>query len=768
MQTLNTYIRLFLLLVLFHACSVEEFERYAPNDSTGDEVTAVISVSTKTLTPINMNVTKSPGELNRILSQIEDLNVRIYMKDGSIKNLYCSGDGVLPDDYMYVPNHELGNSGSVHQDVMIHCNRLSAINIQSVEVIANYGKDLSAADWDTLMETGDGRLYKGLDQIQLDKCSCLMYGTTDKFVESPHVNPVTHVRCVSFPVELKRTRAMISVRMDGTALNEGVVITPKRIRLCNVPSACRLTAIGKNKIEVKGSVEGKIYSLPVSQDYQISLGSLDNKMNPVAGSHAAADGSIPSDFTPLFLFENMQGNTPSPGGGTSLPDILHREKYPDPSWTVADAKDPEKNFKYSYLELEADYSYKDSEKKTDIGGTIVYRFFLGNNATTNFDVQGNGYYKLDLILKGFGGAGEDGKVDENGFLQVNDKDLSWRVDMNIQDWRYRKVKYEFDSHMVQSTVKVRKGKWTLTGVLKGEGNSSWLMINVRNYGGYEWANPTTIMNTQNIEFKIVDGKLEFTIQSMYYSDSENLDPGGAFNLNSYKNKKNYREIELEVQDSETGQKMAITVRQYAPIPVMSASGEIFFMERFEDYPDGVTGLPWKFEGHVLNDLHDKDARPISLYGQHYNWGNNVAKDLVGLNTSYLAPKKGWNDSYTQIVEYETEGRNSAAQVCYLKGSVGEGKGLQGVAQNYYALPCREMMEAMFKRSNEYVSEWGPFEPMHVFDDYWTSSVLEDKPTETVYYNARNQDYLSTPERNLMKRVRSVYTVNNVIVGKQKN
>ena len=734
MKTLR-YLWFTLAVYLLAACSNEDIRSSFPENGVIGNETALISISSKNLLPVDMNKTRAGKGIDQLLSVVNDLNIRVHLGDAAHVDFFCNQTEITSSSPVagtignhtakYIPKHLLDNINNTKEKeggTQIHCDKIVASSISKIEIIANYGEVIASnVDYSSIKEL-DASNY-------LSKKYCMMYGVTTgpSSVENKHLENGTP--CKLFQVNLKRTRAMISVMIVNNKLNKGVEITPRKIRLCNVPTSCTLQKLcptpDKNKIlQISDCVR-------VSQEREITEGLLKESI----GSHAEANKELPKNFHPLYMYENMQGTNMQ--DTNTHPTGNHVTKYPAGITNVADAKNPNKNFKYSYVEIDADYRYRE-KSAVKVSGTITYRFFLGNNATDNFDIEGNHYYKLTLNLKGFGGAKEDGKVDENGNLVVNKEDLSWRVDMNTRDWGFEKSEYDFDSHYLDGKVQVVGENWKFTDVLKGNGYASWLTLNIEERDGQEWVNPTNIIK-QNYKLKIVDGTLRFNVQPMFYQKPAQLDPVGSFDENSYRNSTNYREMQIEIQNTDTKEKDTIVIRQYAPIPVtvtVNGKEETFFMERFEEYDtdkDGniAYGLPWGYEDNKLNKLKNFNYQNVK-----YNWGN-PNKNKVGLNSTYLSEK------------------GCAANVCYLKGQDGI---QQGAPAEYYALPSKAMMEAMFKMAANYDKSWGPFEQMHVYEDYWTSTVEQNTPTSTQYYRGVDQSYQSTEKRKELKRVRSVYTV----------
>lgn len=374
-----------------------------PYDVSGERITH-IAVSVDDLLPIDMN--SRSGSVSELLSEMKDLNIRIDLGN-QISTCYCKGTELWI-------NGKLNTSGTSDyyidgsdwsKEIRIHLNDVQAKAVKGVEALANWGSQLSnKEDWSRLKEEGNGRLDEGY---------CLMYGKATVIENYHHEHSTGALVCSSFRVELKRTRALLSVRMESDwqkPLYEGVEITPVKVSVKNVPSSCYvvsdniLTAGEGTNVEYTPAELG--WSGAVTRDRSL-------------GVHAeeGAQGK-PDDFAPIYLFENKQGTTDNQN---------QIKKWPQGCNSIAEVK---KNTTHSYIEIEADYHYKPGGKLQK-SGTVIYRFFLGENILNDFNVVRNSYYRLTLRLSGYGGAKEDGNVDENGHLIVNNEDVSWRVDMNL-------------------------------------------------------------------------------------------------------------------------------------------------------------------------------------------------------------------------------------------------------------------------------------------------------------------------------------------------
>ncbi len=672
---------LFCTIGLLSACTADDITESSGSNGKDDDATTAIAISLDNLLPVNMN---SRATVDDCLSQINDLNIRVTTQSGGSNSekyiyIYCTRNNISIDGQSYESSKAYYIDGKMNY---IHLNDIAAKQVKKIEVIANNGSSLYKKDWNSVMEKGDNNLTEGY---------CMMYGeTTSSGEENSHTGQGS-LNCRKFTVKLKRTRAMITVRLKGSELYSGVSITPKKIRLHNVPVQCTLASTNVATAETRTDGEA----------YDINWGTITSGVT--VGAHI--ENEISDTCLPLYLFENMQGENKNT---SSEQKVI---KYPAGCSTVADAK---KNKTHSYVEIEAEYRYEVGGNLKN-SGTIIYRFFLGKNDYNDFNVERNTYYKLTLNLKGFGGAYEDGKV-KDGVLVVNDEDVSWRVDVDIRDWGFEKNEYDFDAHSELGTINVMGDGWQIVGAIdeSGESVGSMSWIRFASPGtGTGWTEPT------NVGYQIAQGgKIQYYIQPMIFTQN--------FNENTSVDTK--RTITVTVKKGSTTQK--ITFTQWVPIK-LSVNGKTVFMERFEEEPL----QEWGCQNENLTDrvISTKLGKSVS-----YNLGTNIGASHQNGNTWYINDRK----------------LNAPAHLyCYNKSDVPGGAA--GAVATYYVLPDQETLQAMIEYSRN--NREANVEPLMIGEDYWTSSVDEDTPTGTRFWNGRTQQFDNTTDRKLVKRTRAIYT-----------
>ena len=672
---------LFIVMGLVGACTMEDIvDSSSSNQSTEDGT--YISILPNDLLPINMN---SRAAVDGLLYRVKDVNIKIITTNKIVyvycvdNKLYLNGSLVNNTKTRYINDEHLANGNNV----FIHVNDVASDKVSYIEAIANYGSDLyNNKDWNAIKEEGDTKLGNGL---------CIMYGKTEKPIKKDNQHDGTgSLHCDVYQVDLQRTRAMFTVSLNGTNdLKPGVSITPKSMKVCNIPSSCWVTK--------DNAIDGKT----IRKATDITYTATELKWNgsvtqgKSVGVHAKSDDtSLPKEFVPIYMYENKQGTTEN---------LTRKTKYPQGCTSIEDAKS---NQTHSYIEIEADYKYEEDGLLKN-SGTVIYRFFLGGNDRNDFNMKRNCYYRLTLNLKGFGGAAEDGKV-ENGKLVVNDVDASWRVDMNIRDWGFEKDEYDFDAHAVLGEIKVIGSGWSLAKMEGANQSSSWLRFKSDNYGSAGWAEPTD----KNIQGK--NGKITFYIQPMQSWEFEN-----------YPNEK--RTIILTIKKGVSTQ--TITISQWTPIKINDA----IWMERFEE-DDCIQS--WGFENE---DVANKQITFESLGRKRkYAVGENVSIETELGNTYY-----GY-----QLV------KNAAHAYCYRKGGDGIEGSPAGATAEPYALPDWNTFQLLLDYSRNHLN--GNFDPIKEDMDYWTSSVPSGKGKETIYWDGEKQSQSTTTKRTMVKRTRAVF------------
>lgn len=225
--------------------------------------------------------------------------------------------------------------------------------------------------------------------FQQGSASMLMSGTYGPFETSDGAH---------IPIPLKRAHAKIVIKGDYSGLNENVSIDVKSVHLKNVPGSMYL--FRENCIEnVSGSVDG-------------------------GGVYAPSVADISSGIS-FYQFENLQG--------TLLPGNTDQKLKVWPSNSPY-------AYRCSYVEMET--LYRSPQKE----GTVLYRFYLGRDMTTNYDVERNSQYTISVCFKGNGGVDENTwRVDATGLEDVLPPELSFEsksaimYDLEVRDLLFSRM-----------------------------------------------------------------------------------------------------------------------------------------------------------------------------------------------------------------------------------------------------------------------------------------------------------------------------------------
>lgn len=691
---------LFVVMGLSAACTTEDIVDSSNSNQSTEEGT-YISITPDNLLPINMN---SRAAVDGLLYKVNDINIKITAEN-KIVYVYCEGeklylDGSVVDhtstNTCYINKKNLANGN----DVFVHVNDVVSNKVTSIEAIANYGSDLyNNKDWNTIEEEGNAKLENGL---------CIMYGKTIK----PSKNDNQHggqgsLHCDVYEVALQRTRAMFTVSLNGVGLKQGVSITPKSMKVCNIPSSCWVTK--------DNAIDGKNIKKATDVTYTAAELKWDGSVtqSKSVGVHAKSDdASLPNGFVPIYMYENKQGITENTDKKT---------KYPQGCTSIDDAKS---NQTHSYIEIEADYKYEENGSLKN-SGTVIYRFFLGGNDRNDFNMQRNCYYRLTLNLKGFGGAAEDGKV-ENGKLVVNDTDASWRVDMNIRDWGFEKDEYDFDAHGTLGIMKVMGSEWKVKGEGTSGGNSFikfWSGDIMDNY----WVEPTSVGKCGT-----EDGILYFYIQPWAWDGSGS----DGFNDAELMDKSNSSRRKITITLSNGSDEQTVTFYQWKPITIVN--GEIY-MERFEeDNP-----FEWGYQGESISGINNSTLTRKQMWDAIENMPNSPAQIYCKEKGSYSSIDSSKKDEYgltgDQYNKYPSPSGNDAQ----------------------YCLPDMNTLLLMQKYCEDHPhsnnrDDENYYQPLELSEGYWSVSTTNNQ--ETYFLDANGQQSV-TSARSSAKRVRAIYTVN---------
>lgn len=254
----------------------------------------------------------------------------------------------------------------------------------------------------------------------------IMYGEIVKEESKviDEANPAEKERVVT--IGLNRTVAMITLAMNGEELAQGVMIELTNVALYNVPTSCFLgkpNIAGKEGIGVcqKGELVGGSFlarGTLVGTDTKKNMANFsgDQYRTTIGGHYDMENGTVKVDYNstvmPLFLYENMQGE----GEPVEVEDQSMKRPKGVAATEAAIVAYNETGV-CSYIEINATYTHYDNDMSILEEGPVTWRFFLGKNETTDFNVERNTNYRLTLVLTGTG---------------IGEANASWRVDAALK------------------------------------------------------------------------------------------------------------------------------------------------------------------------------------------------------------------------------------------------------------------------------------------------------------------------------------------------
>lgn len=265
----------------------------------------------------------------------------------------------------------------------------------------------------------------------------VMYGEIikEESVADP-VNPAEVTRKVT--IGLKRLAAMITLKMDGSQLKKGVVISLTDVTLRNVPSQCTIGPGNEAKdFKTDISAYGDRQGGPTLAGGNLvgdgtfatdGFGKDYGYLTSIGGHYPMNDDKTVTDFNddtvqPLFLFENMKGTGPVPTDETMKRPAGVAEGATDAGIIADEIAQYNATGLCSYIEVNATYTQFELDANANIlpnivqRGTATWRFFLGKNETTDFNVERNTNYQLTLTLSDTG---------------ISEEESSWRVDTELK------------------------------------------------------------------------------------------------------------------------------------------------------------------------------------------------------------------------------------------------------------------------------------------------------------------------------------------------
>ena len=662
-----------------------------PDCSLNNEKLVDVKLTITLPEPISKSViTKAP---RTDYNTVNDLNVLIFNASGNLIGSYYfnEGDGGDPPQSTVFPTLPL-NSSTLSTDITFYDVDPA---YDKFYLVGNYGGPIPTS------VTTVGQL-KNLKQIEATgiPTKCMMYAEATANGGS---GMFTYLKA-----DLVRTLAMVTVQMQALAdFRSDIRITPTKIRLQNVPDGCVLgsdlnNAIGANLVEAVSAGDAALTS---------TWGTLTST-NPVLGGHE-------STAIPLFMFENKQGNKTA--------DTEQNKKVSDKPNS-------------SYLEVEASYQYLVGTT-VNKSGTIIYRFSLGSDITTNFDVIRNYHYAVTLQLSGWGGAFEDGHVNSDGDLIIDGDvaGVSWRVDLALRDWGFLQDEFNFDAHEGYAELQLIGTSFSIERI----SGPTDMLAYLDPGDGWTMIGNSANANLDNNLLKIVIMPWRIAPGSEYPTDPP------------------YREMILRARHG-SDPPQDVIFRQWAPIKLLENGTDDLYMERFEETGAYISGDPGN-SNHTWG--YPNDILLGSYLGFSFTHGD--AADGFS-NTLYLYERD------TQITTTGVSVNSTAAQRCLRKAGYDLNRilGASGINKTpvepseraAWYLPSKVELERVIGYVGDLNDPYEFHDPIKTTVDYWSSSTPESFQTQTYFWDHTvvplihpvNPITTYTLDRTALKQVRCVY------------
>lgn len=347
------------------SCSEDELvKKGTPGDGETLQIT-ISSTPSRVADPMTKAATKADTE------KVTDLNILLY--DESTGNL-------IEEESQYYSGGDAGLSTLSQAGQQSTTYSLKAEpGDKSIYLIANAGDVRKDSRFATKSGLSTLSFHSDLNG---DAPALVMSGVGDQVV---NVNDASRSQVSA---SLKRIYSMITVQVVKD-LNNNIQVIPYQLELKNVASKGMFLESAANKIGSSG----------------ISCEEAGGRIGGSETTEILREGH--DSAIPLFLYENLQGK------GLNIGSLGQSYKTPPAIGTpVKDYEAVKDDKTCSYIELTARY-----DRGKGNNDKIIYRFFLGEDATNDFNVERNCYYKITLNLHG------DGGVDE----------ASWRVDKQFMN-----------------------------------------------------------------------------------------------------------------------------------------------------------------------------------------------------------------------------------------------------------------------------------------------------------------------------------------------
>ena len=686
---------------LFTSCTEEEI--YGPTLSAGDgSLTLQLSVPDPIViqpeTRAGVSDFNTISDLNVVIaegnSDESDITEVLYYTYGTTDGSETSETYFNGTDKIHFSKDYVGEKGLTSKSIFVVVNWGSKINVDNVGALKS--------------------LKQETNSLPGNPVGCMMFAEAKDGGSGSHI---TNDEGTILTAELERTVTMITVKIDGSQLNDDVIIQPRSISLHRVPKTCFLgkpNEVSSSDIVERGTILGEYGDLSwVDIPYGTKTAA------SVSGGHYETKDFSDDNYqiAPLFMFENYHG---SDFGAKGVDEKYKRPASCDATTPEGIHNDPSTET-CSYLDVEVYYVKMKDANSSLYSGTVHYRLFLGENITDNFDVMRNTYYKVTLQLSG-NAVLEGGQVDAEGNLTPNSDEATWRVETDLAEASFATgdIYVNASGEFIPVTVDVAgNATFEITGTA-----SNYFLWAYNNVQGEYWSSVAGGTTTY-----VQGNTIWLYAQPWVPQDGSEID-GKPHDPSFDRNHTRSQVVTLRVTSGGQTITRTITITQYEPI-VYEATGEVvqkvFGTNSVTMYIDRVDreAMPWGFDGEVLdqnandgfhNTYHLIEPNPI-CGRNHRNraetylpWGKqNGGSAMIYATTFWDVPQQQPSGNPEDMI-------NSPGFPDYDEGVESWNK-----ANLYWTLPSIAGWQMIEKASKE--GELDSNFPIIEYLPYWTSNAV---------------------------------------------
>lgn len=232
--------------------------------------------------------------------------------------------------------------------------------------------------------------------------------------------PVTRIEGSNMTLHawVKRAASKLTIAYNGTRLKDGVIIYIKRATVKDMPKHCKLGADnrpaegdelidGESLVYYSGDKEPTNYDFNATYPARVAKGDvlhilgMNEKGEAKPRNFQTVDSCHFQATQAIFFYENRQPEGEKGTMSDKRQDVTGNNSQVTYPGGVNPGNDAWKDARPygTYVEIEAYYVSLNPDNPSS--GDITYRFMLGKDETTSYDVERNHHYKLTLNFNGW-------------------------------------------------------------------------------------------------------------------------------------------------------------------------------------------------------------------------------------------------------------------------------------------------------------------------------------------------------------------------------